>query len=540
MYLSDFVFFSVTLSLLALMAIMSAWDHIGHYTDWEQKVHVITSGRLHQPVKLAGVTPTLRATNPEVLVECDCRDWATWNNEGIETPACCRNDTVSALKSLVSVLDDSNIKYSLEGGTLLGAVRCGEFIQYDYDVDINVESPEPFLVKAALDKWHRHDTDNIFDRMTVHLTGLPWPQTEIEGSYQSHVMVDIHIVDRLSKTRPCLFEGVMMRCAGDYRTLLTEKYGKDWMIPHRWTNSRKEGLDEAIDMKQLNHCVEKRETMHHLCEEFPDVIVGEKDCTPKKSLDDKQEYDCSSIIPNGEGVMTRTKPPFKMFIHPVEQDIHVSGMIKRSGVWEHDQINLFTHYLKEYHSALFVDVGLNIGMYGLVAAANGHKVIAFEPLLLNLDRVCSTINWNKWNNLITIYPYAITNTATKVSFSTPRENAGGTSVRDNKSLDGVENVDFANAYTFDSFNIDYNGPILMKIDIEGHECQMFEKINKFFANNDVKLIMIEWGQLVNKCGNKIADILLGHGLLPYDAAGKTRYSLKLKPWSRGVWDMIWK
>ena len=286
MYLSDFVFFSVTLSLLALMAIMSAWDHVGHYTDWDKKVHVITSGKLNRPVivQVPDYQTALRAPKQEVLVECDCRDWATWNNEGIETPACCRNDTVAALKSLVSVLDDSNIKYSLESGTLLGAVRCGEFIQYDYDVDITVESPEPFLVKAALDKWHRHDTDNIFDRMTVHLTGLPWPQTEIEGSYQSHVMVDIHIVDRLTKTQPCLYEGVMMRCTEDYRALLTEKYGKDWMIPHRWDNSRKEGLDEAIDMKQLNHCVEKRETMRHLCEEFPDVIVGEKHCNGTKIM----------------------------------------------------------------------------------------------------------------------------------------------------------------------------------------------------------------------------------------------------------------
>ena len=282
MYLSDFVFFSVTLSLLALMAIMSAWDHVGHYTNWEKKVHVITSGKLNQPVKFEDPTPALRATPPEPVVECDCRDWAAWNNEGIETPVCCRNDTVSALISLVSVLDDSNIKYSLESGTLLGAVRCGEFIQYDYDADITVESPEPFLVKAALDKWHRQDQDNIFDRMTVHLTGLPWPQTVIEGSYQSHVMIDIHIVDRLYKTRPCLFEGVMMHCTADYRNLLTGLYGKDWMIPHRWINSRKEDLQEIIDMKQLNHCVEKREKMKHLCEEFEEVIVGEAHC-PKNN-----------------------------------------------------------------------------------------------------------------------------------------------------------------------------------------------------------------------------------------------------------------
>ena len=280
MYLSDFVFFSVTLSLLALMAIMSAWDHVGHYTNWEKKVHVITSGKLNQPVKLEDPTPALRATPAPVVIQCDCRDWATWNNEGLQTPTCCRNDTVAALISLVYVLDDSNIKYSLESGTLLGAVRCGEFIQYDYDVDITVESPEPFLVKAALDKWHRQDRDNIFDRMTVHLTGLPWPQTVIEGSYESHVMIDINIVDRLYKTRPCLFEGVMMTCTADYRSRLTGLYGKDWMIPHRWTNSRKEGLESTIDMKQLNHCVEKREMMKHLCAEFEDVIVGENDCKP--------------------------------------------------------------------------------------------------------------------------------------------------------------------------------------------------------------------------------------------------------------------
>ena len=79
-----------------------------------------------------------------------------------------------------------------------------------------------------------------------------------------------------------------------------------------------------------------------------------------------------------------------------------------------------------------------------------------------------------------------------------KTNAGGTSVTDQLNLTGEENVDYAFAYTFDSFNIVYDGPILMKIDIEGHECQMFEQIKTFFSKNDVKLIMIEWGQLAKK------------------------------------------
>merc|ERR1712023_231926 len=128
--------------------------------------------------------------------------------------------------------------------------------------------------------------------------------------------------------------------------------------------------------------------------------------------------------------MTRTNPPFQMYIHPVHSDIHVSGSIKNNGVWEVDQINLFTKYLNDYPDALFVDVGLNIGMYALVAAANKHKTIAFEPLELNLDRVCSSAVYNGFEDDLTIYPYAITNTTTKVSFTTPGDNAGGNHVQD--------------------------------------------------------------------------------------------------------------
>ena len=542
MYLSDFVFFTLTLSILVALSVISAWDRIGQYTDWQASEHMTIKKKLEKFVTVVEIDKTkLQSVSlPTVPVKCTCGEWGRWNNNFIDTPPCCRNQTVTAFKSLVKHLDKYHIKYTLSGGTLLGAVRCGEFIQYDYDADILIFTTER-LLKVTLDKWHKSDVDGIFKKMSLTMTtNVNGMEThELKGSPNGAVHFDIGAYEEMD-TVPCLFEGMVMQCRSDFKSTLKKTYGSDWMIPHRWKEWPKK-LMKDIDNKQLNRCINQRKEMQAFCKVYDNFAIGDKGCkSKKKSLDDKQEYDCSSIIPNGLSAMTKTSPPFKMFLHPVEQDIHVSGMIKRSGVWEHDQINLFTRYLKEYPSALFVDVGLNIGMYGLVAAANGHKVIAFEPLLLNLDRVCSTINWNKWNNLITIYPYAITNTATKVSFSTPRENAGGTSVRDNKSLDGVENVDFANAYTFDSFNISYDGPILMKIDIEGHECQMFEKINKFFANNDVRLIMIEWGQLVNKCGDKIADTLLMQGLMPYDAAGKEKYALKLKPWSRGVWDMIWK
>ena len=36
--------------------------------------------------------------------------------------------------------------------------------------------------------------------------------------------------------------------------------------------------------------------------------------------------------------------------------------------------------LNKYPTAYVVDIGSNIGMYSLFAAAKGHKVFAFEPL----------------------------------------------------------------------------------------------------------------------------------------------------------------
>jgi len=228
-----------------------------------------------------------------------------------------------------------------------------------------------------------------------------------------------------------------------------------------------------------------------------------------------------------------------MNIHRIAEDIHVSGMIARTGVWESAQIELFTKMLIKYPSALVIDIGINIGMYALVAAANNHRVIGFEPLQKNLNVLCSSINNNRWNNLITVYNVALTNKRTKVSFRTPYENAGGTEVYDNDGLHGTLNKDYANAYPFDDFDIVHASPIIMKIDIEGHECQLFESSENFFKNNNVVIIFMEWGNLAQKCGRTVADKLYGYGLIPYREDGMKRLSIIDRPWLN-VWDTVWR
>ena len=44
------------------------------------------------------------------------------------------------LRDLIDYLNDNNIKYHLEGGTLLGFVRDGSFLEWDHDIDISIPS----------------------------------------------------------------------------------------------------------------------------------------------------------------------------------------------------------------------------------------------------------------------------------------------------------------------------------------------------------------------------------------------------------------
>ena len=39
MHLSDFIFFTVTLTVFAILTLMATWDHVGKYSNWEENTH---------------------------------------------------------------------------------------------------------------------------------------------------------------------------------------------------------------------------------------------------------------------------------------------------------------------------------------------------------------------------------------------------------------------------------------------------------------------------------------------------------------------
>ncbi len=64
----------------------------------------------------------------------------------------------------------------------------------------------------------------------------------------------------------------------------------------------------------------------------------------------------------------------------------LSGDVKRIKVWESQKTKDLLAQLKRVgRSAVFVDVGANIGWFSLAAAYAGHRVIAIEPHLENIE-----------------------------------------------------------------------------------------------------------------------------------------------------------
>eukprot|EP00292_Cryptomonas_paramecium_P016007 CAMPEP_0113699910 /NCGR_PEP_ID=MMETSP0038_2-20120614/23624_1 /TAXON_ID=2898 /ORGANISM="Cryptomonas paramecium" /LENGTH=205 /DNA_ID=CAMNT_0000623429 /DNA_START=166 /DNA_END=780 /DNA_ORIENTATION=- /assembly_acc=CAM_ASM_000170 len=123
---------------------------------------------------------------------------------------------------------------------------------------------------------------------------------------------------------------------------------------------------------------------------------------------------------------------FKMCVHKKEEDIFVSGSLLKHHIWEPHIVRRFLRVLKRFPRAVVIDIGAQLGMYGLQAAAMGRKVVFVEASGHNVNHILASLGENGMLGRVCRDLAVVRNAVAEVSggrlaaIYTEKENNGGT------------------------------------------------------------------------------------------------------------------
>lgn len=212
-------------------------------------------------------------------------------------------------------------------------------------------------------------------------------------------------------------------------------------------------------------------------------------------------FDCRKIPMQTEEnyffVTTKTNPPFQMSIHNPNEDIGVSLSIKKDGCWECNHIQKMLDALSSHYDSYFLDVGGNIGMWTLAAAAAKKQTFTIEPSEENYKRICETVNKNSFHDQVNLMTIAATTKPEVFHLNIPMKNKGGTSLikvtadDTNNAQSERDDSNTIMGHPIDSLNLPRNRPVVMKVDVEGHELQALLGALEFLQESQIVYVMME-------------------------------------------------
>jgi FkbM family methyltransferase len=267
--------------------------------------------------------------------------------------------------------------------------------------------------------------------------------------------------------------------------------------------------------------------------------------------------DCNTISmddpsDNGMFVTTKTNPPFLMNIHNPKED-EVSNHVYDNGCWECSHIQGMLGALDKYSNSYFLDIGGNIGMWTLSAAAAKKQTFTIEPSPENFKRICKTVNKNAFHDRIHLMTIAATTKPETFRLNVPRGNKGGTSVTPVSEQDDLakDDVNVIKGFRIDSLNLPTDRPVVMKVDVEGHELQALLGAMSFLQSANIVYAMMELRPNLHMDGGwkNIFDVLVSKGLEPsrLDNEGETKLDVNdLSQWKNQkhpkvrYYDVIWR
>jgi FkbM family methyltransferase len=178
------------------------------------------------------------------------------------------------------------------------------------------------------------------------------------------------------------------------------------------------------------------------------------------------------------------------------------------------------HFLKR--SAVFYDIGANIGLYCLFGAQINSKlkVLCFEPQKVCTEQLQQSVYLNNWENRMSIHDFALSDKEHEVGFYLADT---GSSIEPNfvgETLSGSINI---KTRRLDDLKLDT--PNFMKIDVEGHEYQMLQGASQTLVESNAVIFLelvhaLPSRNYVNTNFSKTLDFLFQLNYNVYRSDGK--------------------
>lgn len=183
-----------------------------------------------------------------------------------------------------------------------------------------------------------------------------------------------------------------------------------------------------------------------------------------------------------------------------------------TGLHEFEDMSFLLHTLRS--GERFVDVGANVGTYTVLAAAVvGAHVVAIEPIPSTFQCLIDNININCVRDLVRPLNVGL--------------GAASGSIHFTASLDAVNHVVSplerhrgelveCKIETLDSV-VDVQRPLLLKVDVEGFESEVFAGGQNVMADRDLKAVIVELNGAGRRYGRddaRIHQMMVEYGFRP--------------------------
>lgn len=221
---------------------------------------------------------------------------------------------------------------------------------------------------------------------------------------------------------------------------------------------------------------------------------------------------------------------------PVLQDQYISASVhQHDRPWDPYIWDRIISLTSTPDGSVFVDVGANLGYFTLAAASLGYKVVAFEPMSRNAQKLAKSIQRNEqFSSRVTLYQNAVTALSGQpvALHETHHSNQGNgqivvsdASIPEEGGSDHDKNQLLSVTLSEVLWGMD---AFIVKIDVEGHENEVLEGARDWICNNAVRHIIMEISDatklsshpplstliaFLTDAGYEMADVAVGSSML---------------------------